>query len=218
MRRIVRGAALVAGCAAAAVCTAGCGAERPAGDSSTARLTAAILAKKDLPSEYLPADDQQVFRGVGPADRSCRRLLDLADLRGLRDVPQKHAFFYRINPAATLAEHLVTLGPARVRSYLDDARKAAERCQTLVVRDAEEVRLRRNPITSLPPHAFGVRYSAPVDGRHSIDFDLVMAPLNGRLMIVVQPGLVDDMRGGRSPDTDGIASLAYQKLQAAHLP
>lgn len=218
MRRIVRGAALAGGSAAAALCTAACGADRPAGDSSAARLTAAILSKQDLPSDYLPAEDQQVFRGVGPADPSCRRLLDLADLRGLRDVPVGHAFFFRLKPAATLAEHLVVLGQADVRGYLEQARKAAQRCHTMLMPEADELRLRRQWITSLPPHALGVRYSAPADARHSIYFDLVMVPIGDRLMIVVQPGLVDDTQGGRTPDTDSIATMALRKLQAAHLP
>jgi hypothetical protein len=84
LRRIVRGAALVTVCS---ITNAGCGADRPPRDQSAARLTAAVLSQRDMPSDFLPADDQQVFSRVEPADPDCRRLLVLADLRGLRDVP-----------------------------------------------------------------------------------------------------------------------------------
>jgi hypothetical protein len=72
LRRIVRGAALVTVCS---ITNAGCGADRPPRDQSAARLTAAVLSQRDMPSDFLPAEDQQVFSRVEPADPDCRRLL-----------------------------------------------------------------------------------------------------------------------------------------------
>jgi hypothetical protein len=216
LRRIVRGAALAAGCAVVAIGTAGCGAGRPAGDSSTARLTAAVLSTQDLPSDYLPAEDQQVFRGVGAADPNCRRLLDLADLRGLRDVPDTHTFFYRIDPGSTLAEHVVTLGPERVQAYLRQARKAADGCKTITVSgDQDDVRLHRHHLPALPRQAFGVHYGGAADDQHSINFDMVMAPVDaGRLMIVAQPSVVNEVHGHKALRIERIAATALHKLQA----
>lgn len=217
MKRIVRGAALAAGCAAVGVGTAGCGVERPAGQSSTARLTAAVLSTQDLPSDYLPAEDHQVFRGVVSADPHCRRLLDLADLRGLRDVPDSHSTFYRTEPGSTLAEHVVTLGQARVQSYLRDTREAAQGCGKIAVSESDEVRLYRH-ILPMPGQGFGVRYSGTADTRYSISFEVVMAPHGDRLMIVEQATLVDGLHRDKTVATAQIAATALKKLQSTTAP
>ena len=61
MRRIVRGAALVVGVSLAIT---GCGVDRTPRQQSTVGLTAAVLSQEDLPADFLPAEDQQVFARV----------------------------------------------------------------------------------------------------------------------------------------------------------
>lgn len=221
MKRIVRGAALIIGCAAISGFFAGCSEDRAADQQSTASLTAAVLSKQDLPSDFLPTEDQQVFRGVGSTDPDCRRLLDLADLRGLRDVPQSHAVFYRATPGATLAEHVVVLGSDEVRQYLKNVRKAAANCRTITIDTAGgRLRLRGEelnlaPFPALGGQAYGVQYAGRASDRYDVHFDLVMVPVGDWLLVLAQPTLIDQSKTDKAGRTEQIANTAVRKLQAA---
>jgi hypothetical protein len=184
----------------------------PTGSRSSARLTAAVLSTQDLPTDFLPADDQEVFRGVGPGDPSCRRLLDLVDLRGLRDVPESHSVFYRINPGSTLAEHVVGLGASGSRDYLGDVRKAAASCPVMRI-PSSRLRLHRRRLPA-PEGALGLRYTGWTDDNHVVTFDMVIAPVGDRLMVMAQPSLADQRRRPSVLATGRLAATAVRKLQA----
>jgi hypothetical protein len=211
VRRIARGAALFAGGVVVSVpLLQGCGVGRTDGHQSTARLTAAVLSVRDLPSDYLPAEDQEVFRRLVPGDPDCRRLLDLADLRGLRDVPQVHSVFYRADPGATLAEHVLTLSRERTEAYVQEAREAATGCPVMKIPvGAGRLRLHRK---QLGGPGFGVRYTGWAGKRFQARYDIAMIPAGGRLMVLAQPTLVDPEHPGRGADTRRLAAVALRKL------
>jgi hypothetical protein len=177
-----------------------------------------------MPSDFLPAEDQQVFGQVKPADPDCRRLLALADLRGLRDVPnaastappQVHAVFYRTDPGSTLAEHLLALSPARALSHIRHTEQAAAGCPRIKVGHGRgRMRLHRVPM-QLPgfgKNAYGVRYTGRIGPRYSIHFDLVMAQQDDRLLVVEQPALIDRWHRTPGDDTRRIAETALRKLR-----
>jgi len=191
----------------------GCGTDRPAGHQSAASLTAAVLSAQDLPSDFLPAEDQKVFGRLVPGDPDCRRLLDLADLRGLRDVPQVHSVFYRPDPGATLAEHVLALPPARVQSYLLDARRAAAGCPVMKISAGEaRLRLRRKPLTA---PGFAVRYTGPAGDRYLAQYDIVMVSAGARLLVMAQPTLIDPDRAYQGEDTGKLAAAALRKLRVS---
>ncbi|MDX6428365.1 MAG: hypothetical protein QOE54_731 [Streptosporangiaceae bacterium] len=218
MRRIVRGAALVGACT---ITMAGCGGDRPPEESPAARLTAAVLSVQDMPPDFLPAQDQRVFGRLKPADRDCRRLLRLADLRGLRDVPippQAHAVFYRTSPGSTLAEHLLALGPGGAQRHIEEARQAAAGCpQMRIGRGDGKVRLHRTPLAvpGFEDNAYGLRYTRRLSPRYSIHFDMVMAQQGARLLVVEQPALIDRRHRTKGDSTRLIAAVALRKLVTA---
>ena len=211
MRRIARGAALLAGGVVFAVpLVQGCATDRPVGHQSTALLTAAVLSKRDLPSDYLPAEDQEVFQGLVPGDPDCRRLLDLADLRGLRDVPQVHSVFYRADPGATLAEHVLELPHKRMDGVLKAAKQAAAACPVMQIKIGKGwLRLRRK---ALGGPGFGVRYNGWAGDRFQTRYDIAMIPAEGRLLVLTQPTLIDPDKPIGTGDTRRLAITALRKL------
>ncbi len=217
MKRIARGAALLVGCATASVpLLAACGTGQSPGHRSAARLTAAVLSTQDLPSDFLPAEDQQVFGGLVPSDPDCRRLLDLADLRGLRGVPKTDSVFYRPNPGSTLAEHVVFLTPVKIGDYLRDARRASAACGLMTVHAGEaRLRLHRRPLPAPNSAGFGVRYVGRAGGTYLAHYDIVMVPDGERLLVVAQPTLVDPDHPRKGEDTGALAAAALRKLRAA---
>ena len=217
MRRIVRGAVLLAGGAAASVpLIQGCGTDQSSGPRSTARLTAAVLSRRDLPSDFLAAEDQQVFGRLAPGDPDCRRLLDLADLRGLRDVPQTASVFYRPSPGSTLAEHVLAMPAARISTYVRDVRRAAAACPVLSVHGTR-LRLHRKalqPPSSASSAGFGIRYTGRTGESYTTHYDIVVVPDGERLLVVVQPALVDRDHPRKGEDTGAVAADALRKLKA----
>ena len=209
MKRIARGAALFAGCATASVpLLAACGTGQSPGHPSAARLTAAVLSTRDLPSDFLPAEDQQVFGRLVPGDPDCRRLLGLADLRGLRGVPETASVFYRPNPGSTLAEHILVLPPAKISTYLRDIRRAAAACSVM---NLHALRLHRK---TLHTPGYGVRYVGRAGSRYVAHYDIVALSDRERLLVVAQPTLVDPDHARRGEDTGAVAAAALRKLRA----
>jgi hypothetical protein len=221
LRRIVRGTVLVTVCS---ITMAGCGADPPR-RRQAARLTTAVLSARDLPPDFLPAEDQQVFGRVRPKNRDCRRLLSLADLHGLGDTPpaaQAHAVFYRTNPGSTVAEHLLALTPERARRHIEDTRQAASGCPRIRL-GTHGVRLLRVPLRPPGPpgagdSAYGVRYSGRVGPRYSVHFDLIMIREGARLLVVTQPALIDGRHPEQGDSTLRIVAAALLKLRRAGSP
>lgn len=207
MWRIVHGAALVAGTALAVT---GCGERQPASPvTPEARMTAAVLSQQDMPAGYLPAEDQPVFGGLRPGDPDCRQLLALAEARGLRDVPRAGAVFYRADPGASLAQHVVRLPPTGAARHIAESRQAARDCPKIKVEMGPQVmRLHRTALRApAAQDAFAVRYSG-AGGAH---FDIAMARVGDDLLVLAHPGVVS---GGGDRVTERVAARALRKLRA----
>lgn len=192
MRRIVRGAVFAAALAAAA---AGCGKDAERNEAAfPSALAAALLSPQDVPEGYLPAEAQPAFRGVAAHDQPCRRLLALADGHGLRDAPRKGTAFYRLDPGATLTQHVYDAGPARAERTLAAARAEAAGCTVLRAEvGGAELNLPRVPLEApgLPPaDTLAVRFAAQADQGRELAYELVMYRSGGALLVVAQPGLV----------------------------
>ncbi|MCW2942024.1 MAG: hypothetical protein JWN00_5009 [Actinomycetia bacterium] len=214
MRRIVRGAALVVG---GSLAITGCGVDRTPRQQSTVGLTAAVLSQKDLPADFLPAEDQEVFGRVEPRDPDCRWLLALADLRGLRDVPQTHSVFYRAAPGATLAEHVVALTPAQAAAQIQSFKQAAAGCPAIQVgHHARRLRLHRTAmnLAGLGKDSFGVRYRQYA-GSRQLTYDIVMVQDNDWLLVLTQPSVSDTHHRAT---TEQIAVTALRILRADGAP
>ncbi len=212
MRRIVRGAVPVVVAAAVA---AGCGREAaPEGADFPARLTAAVLTSQDVPGDYLPAQAQPAFRGVVAHDAPCRRLLDLADGHGLRDVPSRGTAFYRLDPASTRIQQVFAAGSGRAGRTLDAARREASRCTALRAKvGGVEMNLAQSPLAvpGLPPaDTLALRFAAPAGQGRELSYELVMHRNGDALLTVAQPGIV-------SPKAPSAAADAAARA-AARLP
>lgn len=221
MWRIVHGAALVAG---PALALAACGG-RPAptpdeAGGPEASLTAAVLSQRDMPPGFLPAEDQQVFWGVRPSDPDCAGLLALADLRGLRDMPQVHAAFYNTAPVATLVEHVVRLPAGQAARRVGDVRQAAAMCPAIRVgvgeRRMDLVRTRmRRPFGVWD--AYAVRYRSRPRER-PVHFDVFVVRVRDYLLVVAHPAMADrPYPPGWGAATERIAARAARKLRATLL-
>jgi hypothetical protein len=213
MRRIVRGAVLAAVLAAAA---AGCGEKGTRSNEAAfpSALAAALLSPQDVPEGYLPAEAQPAFQGVAAHDPPCRRLLALADGHGLRDAPRRGTAFYRLDPGATLTQHVYDAGTARAERTLAAARAEAAACTVLRAKvGGAELNLPRAPLEApgLPPaDTVAVRFAAQTDRGRELAYELVMHRSGGALLVVAQPGLA--ARGAPS------AAAAAAGRAAARLP
>ena len=211
MRRIVHGAVLAAGVVLAA---AGCGkGEAPDEAAFPPGPAAAVLTPKDVPAGYLPAQVQPAFRGVAPHDPHCRRLLELADGKGLHDVPMRGTAFYRISPGATLTQHVFAAGAVRADKTLTAARRAAARCAALRARvGGAELNLPRTSLSvpDLPEKdTLAVRFAERSGTGHELSYELVMYRSGGTFLVVAQPGVV--------AEGEPSAAVAAAKLAAARL-
>ncbi|RFU42479.1 hypothetical protein DZF91_06200 [Actinomadura logoneensis] len=139
-RRVV--AAAIVPAVAAGV--SGCGTARQGAAPAEAEarapaalVTAATLRREDVPKGFLPADDQEVFRGIRPSDPDCARLLRMVDGASGRssaadpDVPQSHTAYYRAEPAATLVEHVLRLPRGEAAERMDEVRRAVAACPAI---------------------------------------------------------------------------------------
>ncbi|MFC5752674.1 hypothetical protein [Actinomadura rugatobispora] len=225
MSRFVHGPVCVAGVALVAV--AGCGggltpAEplappgRPTGEPSGRLAGASLLAPADVQGEgFLPAERQDVFTGLRPHDPACARMLALADVRrpdDTRGAPRGLAVFYRSQPPATMAEHLVRLPPGAAGRYITRVRAAVAGCPRIRMlvgpREAVLDRARaRRPA--------GVRDAVAVTyagrGRGGIDLAMFWARSRDDLLVVAAAG-----EAVAGPSMQRIAARAVHRLQDEH--
>lgn len=174
-------------------------------NAGSAVLASAAIRQADVPEGFLPAEDQQVFRGLRPSDPECARLLGMVDdassasSKARRDVSQSHAAFYRADPAASLVEHVLRLPSGEAARRVDEARRAVANCPTLdmgvpgatgwngnAFDQHGLTRARLNHPETLKD-AVAVRYSHP-DGGSRYGLDLIFARANGDLLILAAPG------------------------------
>ncbi|MEV4253742.1 hypothetical protein AB0J52_11305 [Spirillospora sp. NPDC049652] len=187
--RAVGAAAVAAVVSAAGVSLSGCGTERGAAAPAVAEakapaalLTAATLRRGDVPRDFLPAEDQEVFQGLRPSDPDCARLLSMVDDASARssssdpDVPQSHVAYYRADPAATLVEHVLRLPRRKAAGRMDEVRRAVAACPVIDLgpsrggwngRRFDGRGLRRTRLThpARVRDVVAVRYSHPGGGR-----------------------------------------------------
>jgi len=196
---------------------AGCGKdEAPDGAEFPPGPAAAVLSPQDVPAGYLPAQVQPAFRGVVPRDPHCRRLLELADGNGLRDVPMRGTAFYRVSPGATLTQHVFSAGAVRAEKTLTAARRAAARCTVLRARvGGAELDLPQTPlrVPELPEKdTLAVRFAERAGTGHELSYELVMYRSGGSFLVLAQPGVVAE---GEPSATAAAARLAAARLLGA---
>jgi hypothetical protein len=192
LRLIVRRVVYATGSSALIVVGAGCGADRPADATPGRRLAAAVLSEDDMPAGYLPAENAAMFRGMRPAEPTCRRLFALADAPALGAGPRADTAFYQVDPGGMVAEHLLLAPAVPAHAFLLGVRRAAAGCDRVTMRtDSYVMRLRRAP---LPVHGVGeesytVRYAGWAGVRHRFHLDIVTARLADRLLVLVNETL-----------------------------
>jgi hypothetical protein len=234
----VRAAGIALAAVAVAVASAGCGGAttpaeplappgRPTGEPSgraPTRLPAwaarAVLSPADVQGEgFLPAERQSVFTGLRPSDPACARMLGLADVRR-RDDPggaraagqgqgQGQVVFYRSQPPATMAEHLVRPPPGMAGRYVTRARAAAAGCPRIRIplglREAVLDRDRARKPAGVRD-AVAVTYAGPGRG---IDLFMLWARSRDDLVVVTAAG-----EAVAGPSMRRIAARAVHKLLA----
>ncbi|RMI47109.1 hypothetical protein EBO15_04270 [Actinomadura harenae] len=170
-----------------------------------ALMTAAALRPEDVPEGFLPADDQEVFRGMRPSDPDCARLLRMVDAASGRsssadrDVPQSHVAYYRADPAATLVEHVLRLPSGEAAKRVDAARDAVAGCPVIDFGrsgdsgwdghgfDQTGLERRRLSHPEGQDDAVAVRYSHP-DGDQRYGLDVIFAREGSDLLVLAAPG------------------------------
>ncbi|MFC4906546.1 hypothetical protein [Actinomadura gamaensis] len=206
----------VAVSAVSALAASGCGAERAAMrgaaeaalDASSARLSSAAIRLSDVPEGFMPAEDQEVFRGMRPSGPECARLLRMVDEASAksslarRDVPQTHAAFYRADPAVSVVEHVLRLRPGEAARRVEEARQATAGCPSLDFalpgdtgwdgRKFDKRGLSRTPLDhpDTLADAVAARYSHP-DGGRRYGLDVMFARAKDDLVVFAAPGEFD---------------------------
>jgi hypothetical protein len=142
----------------------------------------------------LPAQAQAAFAGVVPKDPDCRRLLTLADARGLRDVPRVAAAFYQAAPGATISQQVLHLGADHAQAQLTALREARADCPVMAA-DAggSGLRLKRVPLRleDTDAHdAVAVGYEQSASKNYKISYEIVMARVGDDLLVVGNPGII----------------------------
>lgn len=212
-RRVVAVAAVSAVSVSAA---SGCGARQRAAVPAVAAprapaalMTAASLRREDVPKEFLPADDQEVFRGVRPSDPGCARLLRLVDGASGRsssmdeDVPQSHVAYYRADPTTSLVEHVLRLPSGQAARRVEAARHAVADCPVMDFgrfgdtgwdgHGFDHAGMRRSRLShpAALEDAVAVRYGHP-DGGRRYGLDAIVARDDDDLLVLAASGEFGD--------------------------
>ncbi|MDL4771386.1 MULTISPECIES: hypothetical protein [Thermomonosporaceae] len=221
MPRTVRYVAFAA-CAALGVAgpaLTDCGGAPPRTGAGSAVLAAAVLTGRDVPPEFLPAEDQHPFDGLRPDDPYCARLLRITGAIRARDFggdggsPEAHAAFYRLEPEATLVQHVFRLPSGKAAAAVDRGRRAVAGCPRLTFTFGYRGIGMRRALLRRPaavPDAFAVRYwSGP--GPQPVALDMIMARTADDLLVLAAPGALG---AGGAHGFEGIAAKAIAKLAA----
>ncbi|MCD0453533.1 hypothetical protein LO762_30755 [Actinocorallia sp. API 0066] len=204
-------------CVAVAASVVGCGTREAAPAPPPQGPEAALLTAAEAPHGFLPAEPQEVFRGVVPFDRDCADLFALADGRGQRiSAPRAQTAFYRAEPSATLSQRVLRLGEADARKAVADARRFIAGCQVVEAAAGQGVlrlgraHARQPRLAAADTAAVAYRQETPEGMR--ISYEVVVHRVGGDLLLVAGPAL---LRPGQEGPAATAAEAAAVRLERA---